>query len=150
MRMRGRLAAAAATMTAPRTFSGQAGLASSGLAAITASTVVAVAACRVGSLVIVPAAATVMTAPTPAQNHVAPCISGYTDTDARMTAAAAVKVSRGFIRRLPAAFPRAGPAGGQGGGGGRTGAPGAGPGAAGADPRPTDTTRHHTRGASAP
>src|SRR5260221_451333 len=55
--MRARLAAAAATMTAPRTFHDQAGLASSGLAAISASTVAATAACSVGSLGSVPAAA---------------------------------------------------------------------------------------------
>src|SRR5260370_24647638 len=108
--MRARLAAAAATMTAARTFHDQAGLASSGLAAISASTVAATAACSVGSLVSVPAAAAVMTAPTPAQNHAPPWISGYTDTDARMTAAAAVRVSLGFIRRLPAS-PDGGPAG---------------------------------------
>src|SRR5260221_5471457 len=108
--MRARLAAAAATMTAPRTFHDQAGLASSGLAAISASTVAATAACSVGRLVSVPAAAAVMTAPPPAQNHAPPWISGYTDTDARMTAAAAVRVSLGFIRRLPAS-PDGGPAG---------------------------------------
>src|SRR5260221_6453580 len=108
--MRARLAAAAATMPAPTTFHDQAGLASSGLAAISASTVAATAACSVGSLVSVPAGAAVMTAPTPAQNHAPPWISGYTDTDARMTAAAAVRVSLGFIRRLPAS-PDGGPAG---------------------------------------
>src|SRR5260221_12171360 len=108
--MRARLAAAAATMPAPTTFHDQAGLASSGLAAISASTVAATAACSVGSLVSVPAAAAVMTAPTPAQNHAPPWISGYTDTDARMTAAAAVRVSLGFIPRLPAS-PDRGPAG---------------------------------------
>src|SRR5258708_21914175 len=108
--MRARLAAAAATMTGRRTFHDQAGLASSGLAAVSAGTVAARAACSVGGLVSVPAAAAVMTAPTPAQNHAPPWISGYTDTDARMTAAAAVRVSLGFIRRLPAS-PDGGPAG---------------------------------------
>src|SRR5260370_37027714 len=129
IRMRGRLAAAATTMTAPRTFQGQAGLASSGLAPIRASTVAAAAACSVGSRVSVPATAAVTTAPTPAQNHAPPWISGYTDTDARMTAAAAVRVSLGFIPALPAAVPPGGRAGRRAGGlagrthGGRTEGP---------------------------
>src|SRR5258706_838669 len=113
MRMRGLLAAAAATTATPRSFQGQAGLSRSGLAAISASAVAPTAACTVGSLVTVPAAAAVMTAPTPAQNHVPPWISGYIDTDARMTAAAAVRVSLGFTRRLPASFPRWAPAAGR-------------------------------------
>src|SRR5260221_2714913 len=145
MRRRGRLAAAAATTATPRSFQGQAGLNRSGLAAISASAVAPTAACRLGSLVTVPAAAAVMTAPTPAQNHAPPWISGYIDTDARMTAAAAGTVSLGFTRRLPASFPRwalaagrppAGrpPAGGAPGGGAPGGgAPGrGGPGGGGA------------------
>src|SRR5258708_13849340 len=143
MGMGGRLRAGGATTATPRSFQGQAGLNRSGLAAISASAVAPTAACTAGSLVTVPAAAAMMTAPTPAQNHAPPWISGYIDTDARMTAAAAVRVSLGFTRRLPASFPRwalaAGrPRGGAarggrpgGGGGGRGGGPG-GPGAAGA------------------
>src|SRR5258706_16462539 len=113
MRIRGRLAAAAATTATPRSFQGQSGLNRSGLAAISASAVAPTVACMVGSLVTVPAAAAVMTAPTPAQNHAPPWISGYIDTDARMTAAAAVRVSLGFTRRLPASFPRWAPAAGR-------------------------------------
>src|SRR5208282_1271487 len=103
MRSRGRLAAVTATTAAPATLSSQYGLASSGLTAISASAEPATAACRVGSLVMIPAAAAAMTAPTPAQNHPAVWISGYTDTDARITATAAVTVSRRFIPLLPAA-----------------------------------------------
>src|SRR5258708_7579074 len=109
--MRARLAAAAATMTAPRTFHDQAGLASSGLAAISASTGAATAACSVGSLVSVPAAAAAMTAPTPAQNHAPPWIGGRTDTAARRTPAAAAR----FTWARPG---RAGEARGGGGPGG--------------------------------
>src|SRR5215469_8598029 len=110
MRTRSRLAAAAATITAPSPFHAQPGLASSGLATISASTVAATAA-RADSLVTVPAAAAVMTAPTPAQNQAPPWISGYTDTDARTTAMAAVIVSLGFIGRLPAVLPAVWPCG---------------------------------------
>src|SRR5258708_6288329 len=106
MGMGGRLRAGGATTATPRSFQGQAGLNRSGLGAISASAVAPTAACTAGSLVTVPAAAAMMTAPTPAQNHAPPWISGYIDTDARMTAAAAVRVSLGFTRRLPASFPR--------------------------------------------
>ena len=94
-------------MITPSTRSPQFDPVSSGTTAISASTDVATAACSVGSLVAAPAMATAMTAPTPAQNHEAFWISGYNDTDARITATAEVTVSLRFIPPLPVfpAFP---------------------------------------------
>src|ERR1700722_376545 len=102
MRIRGRLSAVMATMTRPATFSPQTGLASSDPTAISAITELPTAARTVGSLVMTPATAVTITAPTPAQNQPADSIRGYTETEARITAMAAVTVSRMFIPPLPA------------------------------------------------
>ena len=91
---------ASATISTPAALPYQGGLASSGQQAMKARTPAAAVAGQPGSLVRVPAAATVSTAPAPAQNQPQPWMSGYTETDARITAPAAVRVSRGFTGAL--------------------------------------------------
>ena len=88
------LAAAAATMTSPVSPRYQCGLASSGNTAISARPAATPAAGSGWSRVASPASAAITTAPQPAQNQPIPAISGYSDTAARMTAAAVVMVSR--------------------------------------------------------
>jgi hypothetical protein len=88
------LAAAAATMISPVSPRYQCGLASSGNTAIRARPAATQAAGSGWSRVASPASAAITTAPQPAQNQAIPEISGYSDIEARMTAAAVVKVSR--------------------------------------------------------
>src|SRR6266705_4769611 len=90
----------------PSTSQYHAGLTSSGATARIARIVAIAAAGKADIRVAVPAAATTTTAPAPAQNQPAPAISGYSETDARITAAAEVSVSRWFIPRLLACLVR--------------------------------------------
>src|SRR6266853_752856 len=87
------LAAATATISRPVAFQYQPRSIISGEHATSATPAAAPAAGSVASLVRVPARATVITAPTPAYSQPAPWMTAYIDTEARMTATAAVAVS---------------------------------------------------------
>src|SRR5579875_3240376 len=108
-RMPGRTSrpAVAATITPPAAFQPGAGAENIGQQAIAARTNPAAADLGADILVSIPQAAATIAAAAPAQNHTTPWSTGLTDIDARMTARAAVSVSRTLTACLPG---RSGPA----------------------------------------